>query len=128
MSKVMVVDDEKDLLEVVSIILNMNGFEPVLVNSGDDLLNKIDLHRPDLILMDVQLGSYDGRYICKELKAIEKLKHIKVILFSAKHRIEEDYTLFGCDGFIEKPFDLYDLIQKISSHIKPNTQEEDYPG
>ena len=118
MKRILVVDDNTDILQIVKIILENNGFEVVVTPNGEETLLKTDTFHPQLILMDVFLSSgIDGREICKTLKANPETKDIPVILFSAQVKMEDGFKSWGADDFIAKPFEVKELINKIKSHL-----------
>lgn len=117
MNKILVVDDNMDILNVVSIILKSNGFEVNTISNGNDALKETESFKPDLVLLDVYLGGMDGRDICKSLKAMDDTKHIPIIMFSA-HSNQKDVN-DACDAqdFIGKPFEIKELVGKIKYQL-----------
>ena len=118
MSRILVVDDDIDILSVMEIILSMKGFEVEVNSRGENTIPKIDSFKPDLILLDVLISGYDGRVICKQLKADIKTKHIPVIMFSAHPSAASTISDYGADDFISKPFDVDNLINKVNKQLK----------
>ncbi|MEP6596919.1 MAG: response regulator [Ginsengibacter sp.] len=118
MSKILVVDDDIDILSVMEILLTMKGFEVEVTAKGENTFPKIKTFRPDLILLDVLISGYDGRTICKELKSNETTRHIPVIMFSAHPGAAATIAEYGADDFIAKPFDVNNLIQKVNTQLK----------
>lgn len=118
MDRILVVDDNVDILHVVKAILETHGFEVLTTPRGEETLEKTETYHPQLILMDVYLSSgIDGRQICNSLKQNHKTKDIPVIMFSAQTKLEEVLKVCGADDFIAKPFAMKDLISKIKHHI-----------
>jgi len=113
----MVVDDDTDILKVVSIILKGHGYDVVVLTTGRNLLAHVIEIKPNLVLLDVQLGDIDGRILCREIKAIEVYDQIPVILFSANTHYAKDIESYLCDDFIAKPFEMESLIKSISKYI-----------
>ena len=113
MFKILVIDNEVDVLTVVSLILSGNGFEVDTISDWRKTFKQAEAFNPDLILLDISLGGEDGRNICGQLKQNDNTKHIPVILFSANHNLEENYSEFKADGFIAKPFDSNHLVDKL---------------
>jgi CheY-like chemotaxis protein len=111
--KILVVDDEPDILDFLQIIFEEAGFLVVTAEKGDylDKLNNGAL--PDLVLLDMLLSGKDGREIVKQLKSLEKTKHIPIIIFSAHPSAEKTARAAGADDFVEKPFDIETLIDKV---------------
>ncbi|MEP6595686.1 MAG: response regulator transcription factor [Ginsengibacter sp.] len=121
MKRILVVDDNIDILQIVKIILENYGFEVLVTPKGDEIFSKTDTFNPQLILMDVFLSSgIDGREICKTLKSNAQTKDIPVILFSAQVKLEDVFQSWGADDFISKPFEVKELIGKIKSHLQAN--------
>lgn len=118
MKRVLVVDDNIDILQIVKIILENYGFEVLATPKGEETFSKTDTFNPQLILMDVFLSSgIDGREICKTLKSNSQTKDIPVILFSAQVKMEDAFKNWGADDFISKPFEVKELISKIKSYL-----------
>lgn len=124
MDRILVVDDNIDILQIVKIILENYGFEAEVTLNGEETFSKIDTFHPQLILMDVFLSAgVDGREICKTLKANPQTNNIRVILFSAQIKIDDTFNMWGADDFISKPFEVKELIGKIKyqlSNLSPN--------
>ncbi len=114
--KVMIVDDDEEILEVVSIILGANGYETVKVNNGNNLIDKINEFKPKTILLDIQLAEMDGRLLCKEIKEIEEHFTVSIILFSANGHYAKTAKDYLCDDFIEKPFETAALVAMIDRY------------
>jgi DNA-binding response OmpR family regulator len=114
MKKILVVDDNKDILDILKIILTLYGFEVLTHSSGLGVPEIVTAYNPDLILLDINLPGKIGTEICKELK--EK-NNIPIILISANADIESTVQEAQADGFIEKPFEARHLLHTISSHI-----------
>lgn len=112
--KVLVVDDDLDILEVIGIILDDEGFETRLVSNGSEVFENISTFQPDLIILDVMLGNMDGREICNRIKNTSQTKSIPVIMISASHNMAQSIQKHCYpDDFIEKPFDILKLINKV---------------
>lgn len=117
MAKVLVVDDDKDILELVEILLTINRFTVKTTLRGSEASQIVKTFMPDVILLDVQLGGLDGRIICKQIKSDASSKHIPIILFSATPGIATTYPECEAIDFLAKPFDAHELIKKIEKHI-----------
>lgn len=117
MSKILVVDDDIDILSVIEILLTMKGFEVEVTAKGENTFPKINTFRPDLILLDVLISGHDGRTICRQLKSNEATKHIPVIMFSAHPGAGATIADYGADDFIAKPFDVNNLMQKVNTQL-----------
>ncbi len=112
--KILIVDDDLDILEVIGLILESEGYEVELVSNGQQIFDHISQFNPDLIILDVMLGDMDGREICRNIKNSEGTLHIPIIMISATHNMAESIKK-SCkpDDFIEKPFDIVNLITKV---------------
>lgn len=123
MAKILVVDDDQDILSVMEILLSMKGFVVDVISRGDMTFQKLESFQPDLILLDVLISGQDGRTICKEIKASDKFRHLPILMLSAHPGAAATIMDYGADGFIAKPFDVENLLSKIreqlDKHVKP---------
>jgi two-component system phosphate regulon response regulator PhoB len=116
--KILVLDDDKDILEILSFVLEDSGFIVKALLNGETILDEIREFHPDLILMDIMLADMDGRVICQELKTSSETKSLPVILISASHNVSDTLKQSGApNDFIAKPFDIGHLISKVKSQI-----------
>jgi DNA-binding response OmpR family regulator len=116
--KVLVVDDENDILDVIRIILEDEGYEVFTVDNGTEVLKEVANNTPDLILLDVMLCGMDGRDICKNLKSHALYKLIPIIMISASHNLQGFLDQEGgADCFISKPFDIDNLIAVVEAQF-----------
>ncbi len=120
MKKILIVDDDKDILTIVELLLTAHNFTVLTVDDPSDILDQVINFRPKIILMDVNMGNHDGREICKLLKSDLALKHIPVILFSAMQNLQETHSECEATDFICKPFDSLELIKILDKHIMHN--------
>ncbi len=116
MPKILVVDDDKDLLEIIHSLLTKKGFDVEVDTNWEEGFTKIESFQPQLILLDVFLSGIDGLDICKQLKSNPKTQDIPIIIFSGYPRVAETIIYeYGADDFIAKPFEVNDLITKVHS-------------
>ena len=109
MHKILVIDDDKPMLEGVKTILNEEGYVIETISYWPRVFEKIREFKPHLIILDIFISGADGRVICKELKKSKTTIHIPVILFSATNRLE-DYTKdSNAQGCLKKPFEPAEL-------------------
>lgn len=118
MSKILVIDDDVDILSVMEILLTMKGFTVEVTAKGENTFPKIETFKPDIILLDVLISGHDGRIICRKLKSNDETRHIPVIMFSAHPGAAATIAEYGADDFIAKPFDVGKLIQKVNHQIE----------
>lgn len=116
MQKVLVVDDDPDILTVVSLLLKTHGFEVETVQNAAGTIETVYKFLPEIILLDISLSGYDGREICTQLKSLEDLKHIPIVLFSATPNI--NYKVCDASDFIRKPFDATEMVNVLRKHLK----------
>lgn len=117
MSKVLVVDDDRDILEVVELLLTLHNYSARTIFRAEEIFDEIKKCKPDIILLDVNIAGQDGREICKLLRNIKDTKNIPVILFSAIPELEQSQLTCGATDFLSKPFDVSDLIKKLEQHL-----------
>lgn len=118
MDKILVVDDDMDILTLVKMTLTMNGFDVTILSRWEGIDKTIEDFGPDLILLDVSLAGADGREICKTLKAKKETQHIPVILFSANIEMEKSIENCNAQAFISKPYELNYFLNTIKSNIE----------
>ncbi len=114
MAKIIVVDDSPDLLLLISIIIKREGHEPIPLTSPVELMQKLDEYNADLIVLDVNLGNYNGREVCKNIKANPAGKNIPVLLTSASAESLADFKDCYADDILEKPFELSTITNKLN--------------
>src|ERR1019366_8901400 len=125
MAKILVVDDDKPILEVVKTILEKEGYDVETISDWPDVFEKIKNYKPDLVILDIFIAGADGRVICKDLKKSKATTHIPVILFSVTKRLE-DYTKdSNAQGYLKKPFNTTELID-IVKNFAANTRKASY--
>jgi CheY-like chemotaxis protein len=113
--KILIVDDEPDVLKLTSLRLEKQGYEIKTAVNSKDALNLIQKEKPDLVLIDVILPIMYGTEICRWVKSDENLRHIPIILCTAHGEVmtDEKAKSFGADDYIAKPFDAKELMNKI---------------
>lgn len=124
MIRALVVDDDEDLLEMVTLMLSSSGMQVIQLSSGRKLLATVEAESPDIVLMDIFLGDGDGRELCKSLKAQQSTAATKVILYSAGTLDPATIQKAGADDFIAKPFDMYVLIDKVKGLVSTPRSSE----
>ena len=115
--KVFVFDDNIDILELCSIILEDAGYEIKTSSTSNDIIGQVTAYTPDIIFMDNWLPDVGGIDATRELKKHEVLKNIPVIYFSANNDVQALADQAGADGYLSKPFDIHELESIISKHI-----------
>jgi DNA-binding response OmpR family regulator len=123
MNRVLIVDDNRDILWVVEVILKRYGFEVMSTLKGEEVLSKTKMFSPQLILLDVFLSGIDGIDICNTLKSTPETKDIPVIMISAHTNFKEVKKFCRADDFMSKPFDANELVRKINYFIGDTVKE-----
>lgn len=114
MKKILIIDDDEDIVDIVHDILVSKGFDTYTYSNGFNVPALVRDHNPNLILLDIKLYGQSGADICKELKR----KHdMPIILFSADTRLGKAYADCNADGFLEKPFNVKDLLGVVTHHL-----------
>lgn len=113
--KILLVDDEKDLVYAVELQLQANNYEVLTVYDGQEALNTARKEKPDLIILDLMLPKLDGYKVCRMLKFDEKYKYIPIIMFTARVQKSDKELGFevGADAYLTKPFEPQVLLEKI---------------
>jgi|SRR5579859_2223535 len=115
--KILVIDDELDILEFLQELLEQEDYTVVTIDKAEYLEKLHDEGLPDLILLDVLLSGKDGREIVKHLKSQQETRHIPVIMFSAHPSAEGTARAAGADDFVAKPFELDELLEKVAHYL-----------
>ena len=121
MPLVMVVDDDQDLAEMLSIVLTGAGMEVDLVNRGDLVMDLFNSHTPDLVLLDVMLPGIDGIEVCK---IIRESSMVPIVMLTAKGDTQ-DVVLgleAGADDYMVKPFKPQELVARINTRLRRSTK------
>jgi CheY-like chemotaxis protein len=113
--KILLVDDNNDLLLITQIILKGQGYEVVLARTIEEAVQKIKIHNPVLILLDVFICKEDGRQFCSRIKEEAETGNIRVILMSGEDISSEALRI--ADDFLPKPFDYEELIEKVQRQM-----------
>ena len=118
MPKILVIDDDEPILEVVKTILDGEGYTVETISNWPAVFGKIKDYKPDLIILDIFISGADGRVICKELKKSKTTVNIPVILFSATNRLEAYTKDSNAQGYLKKPFEKDDLVNIVKECLE----------
>ena len=115
--KVLIVEDEQSISNFISMILTANGYDTIIVRSGEEALTMIASHCPDLIVLDLGLPDMDGMEV---LKAVRKWSNLPVVVVSARnHEHDKVEALdYGADDYLVKPFGTSELLARIRTAIR----------
>jgi len=113
--KILIVDDERDFVEMLKVRLESSGYEVDVAYDGQEGLDKARHDKPDLVVLDVMMPLLDGYHVCRLLKFDEQFNQIPVIILTARGRPEDRETGedVGGDAYMVKPFDSKELLSKI---------------
>jgi len=118
--RILVVDDEVDLVETVRFSLELEGYDVLVAYNGEEALNQARKENPDLILLDLMLPKLDGYKVCRLLKFDERYKHIPIFMLTAKTQEKDKATGMetGANEYITKPFEMDELMKKVKNYLK----------
>jgi len=122
MKKILLIDDDPDIITVLQLLLKKKGYEVATASREEEAYNQVAVFQPHLIVLDVLLSGVDGRTICKKLKNSESSKHIPIIMFSAHPSAQKNMEDFGADDFIPKPFESSKILERIEAQLAKQKQ------
>ncbi len=130
--KVLVVEDEEDILELITYNLVKEGYRPAGVTSGEDSLDKVRSDPPDAVVLDLMLPGIDGLEVCKTLKRDPRTQNIPIVMLTAKGEEADIVTglELGADDYIVKPFSPRVLVARLKAVLRRKSKEgitEDRP-
>lgn len=118
MTKILVVEDELMIADLIKMVLTPRGYEIFHTSDGSKALEMVREHQPQLILLDVMLPGLDGYSIQNTLSSDEELKKIPIIMMTSKTQMEDVFkTASNVVGFIAKPFTVKDLTEKVKAVV-----------
>jgi len=121
--KVLIADDEPNIVAAVEFLLQRNGYEVQVARNGDEALKLVEASNPDLVLLDVMMPVRSGYEVCKRIRENDAWRHIKIIMLSAKGRDAEvtKGLALGADDYVTKPFSTRDLLNRIGKLLPDRT-------
>ncbi len=114
--KILIADDQKELVEVLKIRFEKDGYKVIEAFNGKECLQKAKIELPDLIIMDVAMPEMDGYEAVREMKGDEATKQIPIFMLTGKDQMEDIFRVEGIQEYIVKPFDyevLLGLVKKL---------------
>ena len=123
--KILVVDDEEDLCEILKFNLEVEGYEVDTANSAEEAL-QMNLSDYNLLMLDVMMGEMNGFKMASLLRKNEKLKHIPIIFLTAKDTEDDKLMGFniGADDYISKPFSIREVIARVKAVLRRSSEKE----
>lgn len=115
--RVLIVDDDNNIAELISLYLTKECFETLIVNDGESALTEVEKFQPNIILLDIMLPGIDGYQVCREVRSNSS---IPIILLSAKGEVFDKVLglELGADDYIEKPFDTKELVARVKAVLR----------
>ena len=123
--KILVVDDEEDLCEILKFNLETEGYQVTMANSAEDAL-KLDIASFDLLLLDVMMGGMSGFAMAKQLKANPSTANVPIIFLTARDTENDTVTGFnlGADDYISKPFSLREVLVRVRAVLRRTSERQ----
>ena len=125
--KILVIDDEEPTVNLISMLLERRGFEPIKALSAEDGLRQAYRHQPELVLLDIMMPEMDGWEVCKRLR---EMSDMPIIFLTARGEVRDvvQGLEMGADDYVIKPYDNDELIARIKAHLRrsprPNMSDE----
>ena len=118
--KILIVDDEPNIVVPLQFLMERNGYETVVAQSGEEALEAISKEKPDLVLLDIMLPGIDGFEVCEIVKLNPEWKHIKIIFLTAKGRNVDmaKGMVLGADEYIAKPFSNKQIVESVQKLLE----------
>jgi two-component system alkaline phosphatase synthesis response regulator PhoP len=113
--RVLIVDDEPNILISVEYLMKREGFEVSVARDGQEALVRVRADRPDLVVLDVMMPKLDGFQVCERLRADPKLAGLRILMLTAKGRAVEmkKGMAVGADDYMPKPFSTRELVERV---------------
>jgi DNA-binding response OmpR family regulator len=121
--KVLIVDDEPNIVAALEFLLEKNGYQVRVAANGEEALGQLDAFAPDLVLLDVMVPKVSGYEVCQRMRAQPKWHDIKIVMLSARGReveVEKGMSL-GADLYVTKPFSSAELVATIGELLSPRS-------
>ena len=115
--RILIVEDEPDILKTINKRLALSGFEVLTAADGQEALTTVQQERPELIILDIMLPKLNGYEVCAKLRQDVTLKHIPIIMFTAKGETQAQLAgiMFGADAYVPKTTGFEQLLEQIKS-------------
>ncbi len=120
-NKVLIVDDEPNIVAALEFLLEKNGYEVRVADNVAEALEQLDAFQPDLVLLDVMVPKLSGYEVCQRMRAEPKWRNIKIVMLSAKGReveVNKGMSL-GADLYVTKPFSSAELVATLHRLLAP---------
>ncbi len=119
MTRILVVDDDATILDLVAEVLRDEGYEVTTATNGEEALAEVRLSQPHAIVLDLMMPVMDGWQFLEVCQAEADFRDIPVLVLSAAHRPQQDVMRLGARQYLTKPFDLQQLLEQVSRLVPP---------
>ena len=118
--RILIVEDERALADVLAYNLRREGYEVAVVHDGRDALARVQAAPPDLVVLDLMLPGLDGLDVCREVRAGERTRHVPILMLTAKAEETDQVVGFslGADDYVTKPFSVKVLVQRVKALLR----------
>ncbi|HHW46331.1 MAG TPA: response regulator transcription factor [Clostridiales bacterium] len=122
-AKILIVDDDKNICELLRLYLEKEGFETIVAYDGETALKMVSTQKPNMVLLDIMLPKLDGWQVCREIR---KTSSVPIIMITAKGETFDKVLglELGADDYISKPFDTKEVVARIKAVLRRTTPEE----
>jgi two-component system phosphate regulon response regulator PhoB len=120
MSKLLIIEDERSLQEVLTYSLKKEGFEVSVASNGQDGLRRVVAERPDLVILDLMLPLIDGLEVCRQIRSDVRMRGTRILMLSARSEEIDEIVGFnmGADDYVTKPFKIKPLVHRIKALLR----------
>src|ERR1041384_692117 len=128
-ARVLVVDDDRVIQQLLEVNLELEGYEVAKASDGEEAIRMVHAFAPDIVLLDVMMPKFDGREVCRRIKADPTTEHIPVIFLSARAQdmdVNSGLEL-GASAYLPKPFDPVDLLETVEKVLSGEQVFPDAP-
>lgn len=121
--KILIVDDDTNICELLRLYLEKDGFETIVVNDGYAAIDAVKIYNPDLILLDIMLPKMDGWQVCREIR---KTSFIPIIMLTAKSETFDKVLglELGADDYVSKPFDTKEVVARVKAVLRRSSPDD----
>ncbi|MEW8626744.1 MAG: response regulator [Candidatus Thiodiazotropha sp.] len=124
--KILIVDDEPNIVFSVEFLMRRSGYEVVTAADGEQAMQKLTDEMPDLMILDVMMPRKNGFEVCAEVRADQRMADLPILMLSAKGRdaeVKKGLSL-GADAYITKPFSTHELVEKVNELLNTISEGE----
>jgi len=124
--KILVIEDERDLVEVLTYNLSKEGYEVISAYDGKEGLQRAQLNQPDLIVLDLMLPVMDGLEVCRQIRSDSRTQSIRVLMLTARSEDVDEIVGFnmGADDYVTKPFKVKPLVHRIKALLRRGKESD----